>query len=243
MSPTDAHPLLTIFQRIYVINLAHREDRRREMEAELRRIGLSLDHPAVVLFPASFPPDAGPFPSRGARGCFESHLGVHRRILADRLDSAMVLEDDASFPADFAARLGAVAERLRGGDWAMLSSVAPLAPAPGDDDLGGGLIRLATGRGISTTHCLGFRRGFSERAVDYLAAMAARPGGSPEGGPMHVDGAYGWLRRDHPDLETWATAEPLAVQRPSRSDIAALKFYDRLPVLRDLARLARRLKG
>lgn len=235
--------LLTVFDRIYVINLAHRTDRRREMEAELRHIGLSLDHPAVTLFPASFPEDEGAFPSRGARGCFESHLRVHQAILADGVNRALVLEDDASPAPDFTDRFAALAPRLTGGNWDMFYSVVPLVPQAGDADLDDDLLRLSPDHGFQTTHLLGFTRDFSARAVEYLSAMAARPGGSPEGGPMHVDGAYGWMRRDNPDLAVWATRNPLAGQRSSRSDIAGGRFFDRIPVIRDLAGWARRLRG
>jgi GR25 family glycosyltransferase involved in LPS biosynthesis len=36
---------LDIFQKIYVINLAARTDRRREMQEQFDRIGLRLDDP------------------------------------------------------------------------------------------------------------------------------------------------------------------------------------------------------
>ena len=239
LNVTDEHPLLTVFDRIYVINLAHRADRRREMDAQLRRIGLSLDHPAVVLFPASYPPDQGVFSSRGARGCFESHLRVHQAIVADGIERALVLEDDADFVPAFTPRIADLAPRLRDG-WDMFYSVAPLTAQPGDAGLGGGLLRLSPGHGFQTTHLLGFTRAGSALAAEYLTAMMARPGGSPEGGPMHVDGAYCWMRRAHPDLAVWATEEPLARQRSSRSDITTGHFLDRIPILRDMAQLARR---
>lgn len=234
--------LLAVFDRIYIINLARRADRRAEMEAQLRRIGLSLDHPAVTLFPAVAPSDPGGFPSLGARGCFESHLGVHRRILNEGVTRALVLEDDADFVTDFVPRMAALAPRLAAGDWGMFCSVRPVPVHEGAVDLGDGLIQLAPRHGFSTSHFLGFDRRFSQIASDYLAAMAARPGGSPQGGPMHVDGAYAWLRAAQPDLRVWATRDPLSQQRPSRSDIAALRVYDRVPGLRALAGWARRLK-
>lgn len=240
LNVTDEHPLLTVFDRIYVINLAHRADRRREMDAQLRRIGLSLDHPAVVLFPASYPPDQGVFSSRGARGCFESHLRVHQAIVADDgIERALLLEDDADFVPTFTPRLAALAPRLRD-SWDMFYSVAPLTAQPGDTDLGDGLLRLSPEHGFDAAHFVGFTRACSARVVEYLTAMMARPGGSPEGGPMHVDGAYRWMRRAHPDLVVWATEEPLARQRSSRSDITTGHFLDRIPILRDMAQLARR---
>lgn len=232
--------LLSVFDHIYVINLAHRDDRRREMNAQLNRIGLSLNHPAVTLFPASFPPDEGDFPTRGARGCFESQLGVHRAILADGVKRALMLEDDADFIPDFAAALTAIRDDLARTDWDLFYSVAPLEAQPGDQPLGPHLLRLSPVHTFPLAHFVGFSARFSELAVPYLEAIYARPPGDPAGGPMHVDGAYCWIRAAYPDLTVLGSREPLAVQRSSRSDIAELRFWDRLPGLRQFSSLARR---
>lgn len=237
---SDSETLLSVFDRIYIINLAHREDRRREMEAELNRIGLSLDHPAVTLFPASFPPDEGDFPTRGARGCFESQMGVHRAILKDGVQRALMLEDDASFVPDFGPLMAAVRDDLKWVDWDMLYSVSPLDQQPGDEAVGRHLLRLSPDHTFPLAHFVGFSRRFSEKAVPYLEAIYARKPGDPDGGPMHVDGAYCWMRAAFPELTVLGSRNPLAVQRSSRSDIAELRFWDRLPVLRQVTAAARR---
>ncbi len=56
--------------------------------------------------------------------------------------------------------------------------------------------------------------------VDYLEAMLQRPKGSPDGGPMHVDGAYSWFRRAHPEVAAYVCTPSVAQQRSSRSDIS-----------------------
>lgn len=231
--------LLQVFDRIYIINLAHREDRRREMEAELNRIGLGLDHPSVVLFPASFPDGPGDFPTRGARGCFESQLGVHRRIIADGVQRALMLEDDADFAPNFRQLLAAMQPDLIGTDWDMFYSVSPLAPQPGDHPVGPHLLRLSPDHTFALAHFVGFSARFSALAVPYLEAIRSRPLGDPAGGPMHVDGAYCWMRAAYPQLTVLGSREPLAVQRSSRSDIADLRFWDRLPGLRRVTAAAR----
>lgn len=60
---------------------------------------------------------------------------------------------------------------------------------------------------------------------------------------MPVDGALNWVRRARPDLTALAAAPPIAHQRASRSDIAPLRWFDRLPVIRNMAGLARLLRG
>jgi hypothetical protein len=53
------------------------------------------------------------------------------------------------------------------------------------------------------------------------------------------DGALVWFMRAHPEIST-AFAQ-LATQRASRSDITPGRF-DRMPVVREIASLARRLR-
>lgn len=237
---SEAEQLLSVFDRIYIINLPQRTDRRRDMQAELQRIGLGLEHPQVTLFPASFPADEGSFETRGARGCFESHLAVHRDIIERRVRRALVLEDDAALVPDFAQRYSAIHERLTAGDWDMFYSVQPLEPQEGDEPVGQDLLRLSPGHGFQTTHFLGFDQRLSRLAVPYLEAMQARPAGDPAGGPMHVDGAYCWLRGAYPNLSVLASRQPLAGQRSSRSDIALPSWWDRVPGLKQAATALRR---
>ena len=67
--------LLERFDRVRIVNLKARADRRREMRGELARLGLGLDD-RIALHEACRPDDRGDFPSLGARGCFLSHLTV-----------------------------------------------------------------------------------------------------------------------------------------------------------------------
>ncbi|MCI5210545.1 MAG: hypothetical protein D3910_17540 [Candidatus Electrothrix sp. ATG2] len=67
------------FGKIYVINLPERVDRRREVTAALKRIGISFAPGKVELFPAIRPTEAAGFPSPGVRGCFLSHLSVLKK--------------------------------------------------------------------------------------------------------------------------------------------------------------------
>ncbi len=88
---------LAPFERIYVINLRSRADRRREMAAQLASIGLSFDSPQVRLFNAVRPDDRGAFDGIGVRGAFMSHLGVLRD--AAGLRNVLILEEDLNFNA------------------------------------------------------------------------------------------------------------------------------------------------
>ena len=114
----------------YVINLARSVDRRAHSTAELRKTGLDyeiitavdgrdleLDDPTVIdsslLARNSFP--------AGTAGCALSHLSVYRKIVADGLGAALILEDDVTLPADLGPLADAVAGHLTGAEVALLN--------------------------------------------------------------------------------------------------------------------------
>lgn len=249
MPATDATPgpaFLEAMGPLYLINLAHRHDRRREFAAELGRIGLSLADPRVRIFPAVRPDAAGSFPSIGARGCFLSHLGVLRAALAEDAAGVVVCEDDLDFSADFARRMPEILAALPAADWDMVYAGHYGLPADLSADLPGGLVRLDPAQRVRATHFLLFRRSVLPALIAYLEAMLARPRGHPDGGPMHVDGAFNWFRKTHPDRIALAVLPALGHQRSSRTDIATRRWFDRLPFLRQTAgalhRVAARLR-
>jgi glycosyl transferase family 25 len=240
MSPVEA--FLTAFERIYVINLPERKDRRTEIAAQLSRVGLDLSHPAVSLVEAERPEDAGDFPTIGARGCFASHLKVHARALEDGAARYLVLEDDADFCSDFPIRIGPFADALMQGGWGMVYGWAPgaygVSGGPGDAKI----VDIAPEEEFCLSHFIGFTREAGALALPYLRAIYERPFNHPDGGAMHVDGAYNWFRAAHPRLRVCAPRYTLAIQRPSRSDVQAQKWFDRLPVTRPAVDSLRRAR-
>ena len=234
--------LLEVFQKIYVINLASRADRRREMEAQLQRIGLSLRSEGVELFEAVRPQDKGDFPSIGSRGCFMSHLGVLRKAAAGGLDRILIIEDDLNFVDDIERRLGAVAGRLRENDWAMfyggyrLEEGAPVAT-------GSTMLVVPSDQSIGTSHFIGIAGTAIEPLVSYLQAQSQRKAGDAAGGPMHVDGSYSWFRRAHPELLTLLAVPELGYQRSSRTDVHDLRWFDRTWGVRRALAILRTLRN
>ena len=223
------------FAQVFVINLPYRTDRRREMGTQLARIGLGFDSPAVNLFPAVRPAAAGSFDSIGARGCFLSHLQVLRAAAGS--GSVLVLEDDLDFAADIDRSLPLAMSALPA-TWGIFyggcratfeAEAAPLRRAMPAQELG-------------ESHFVAFNSHVVLPLVAYLEAILHRPAGHPEGGPMHIDGAYSIFRRNQPEIETYVAAPLLGRQRPSRTDIYGLLWFDRLPVLRQIAQVVRRVR-
>lgn len=218
---------LEIFDRISIINLPYRADRRREIAQQLARFGLALDRDPVRLFPAVRPTDTGGFPSIGARGCFLSHLGVLQQARADRVRRLLILEDDFDFADGLTEQnLARVLDELSSQPWALFYGGHRLPRAP-DSLRNTALSALAPSTPVVTSHCLGMKDSAIAIAVPYLEAIVNRPAGHVDGGPMHVDGAYSRLRADHPELATYSAWPPIGHQRSSRTDIHALRWYDR----------------
>lgn len=199
---------------IRIINLPERKDRHREMMAELEAIGLATD-PRVAFFPAVRPSDRGSFASIGARGCYESHLGILQE--AARLKaSVLILEDDCTF-SEYARHFD-----LRDEGWDVFYG-GYYATDP--QNLNSSV--------IMGTHMMGFSAGCASELCRYLENLRF------EGEHPPIDGAYVRFRRDNPAVRTRFAVPPLANQRPSRSDIADLRFYDELPILRTITGFAR----
>lgn len=201
------------FDRIQIINLRSRTDRRREMDHELARLGLKHDS-RVGYFPAFRPPDRGRFTSIGARGVYESQKQILREAaLANQ--SVLILEDDCDF-------IEGAQDYVLPYDW-MIFYGGHLAANP--DDL--------VNSDIIGAHMMGFSREGAKAVSAYLEQLEY------DGIHPPIDAAYIWFRRAHPDVKTHFAVPPLASQRSSRSDIADLKWFDKLPVVRQAANILR----
>ncbi len=235
-----SHPL-GIFEKIFVINLASRPDRRREMDRQLGRLGLSLGSAEVELFRAVRPSDAGGFPTLGSRGCFLSHLGVLKDAAAAGFGPILILEDDLNFADDFMPRMAIVAEGLRLRNWSIFYGGYRVRTSLVHD--GDGLAAVAPSEAVDTLHFVGLDTAVIRPLIAYLEAQLDRAPGDPEGGPMHVDGSYNLFRQAHPQFSTWLAVPELGYQRASRTDIHPLQWRDRAVGVRNVVGLLRRMKN
>lgn len=203
------------FDRIRIINLPSRADRRAEMMGELRRVGLEGD-PRVSFFDACSFEDAGTFYSRGARGCYHSHLAILEEAAAAG-ESVLILEDDCDFTPG-----------IRGYELPERWSIFYGGYEAASEDL--------QASDIVGSHFMGFTAEAAKRLTPYLNEILA------SGDHPSIDGAYIWYRRAHPDVPTAFAAPPIGRQRPSRSDVGQLGFFDRIPGIGRLLGVARKVK-
>jgi hypothetical protein len=214
--------LFDAFDRVCIINLPHRADRRHGVERELARQGVRVDGTRVRFFAAIRPDDPAGFPGIGARGCYLSHLEVLREARADGVRRLLVLEDDVMFTADMSLALPLL-DGLQHGTWHMAY------PGHVQDALPGPLRWHTTREPLLCAHCYAVNGDALDVVIGHLEACLERPPGHPLGGPMHVDGALTHLRQQQSRLITLRASRSLAGQRSSRSDIIGPSWLDRLP--------------
>jgi len=220
--------LFDAFESIRILNLPHRIDRRREMLAELAKVGLADDE-RVSFFAGTTRTDPGPFSSAGEHGCYLSHLALLKDASASD-ERVLVLEDDCDFLPE------AVDYEL-----------------PDEWDIFYGGYTAEDPENLETSNMIGAHcMGYSPRAARDIAAYLEgllEPGFRPD--PIAVaqgnyqpgvnppfDGAIVWFRRAHPEMKT--IFAQIAVQRSSRSDIAAGNLLDRtVPAAASVARKAK----
>jgi hypothetical protein len=239
MSPPAATPL-EFFDRVYVVNLPERTDRRRQMERELVRAKMPLTAGKVEIFPAIRPADKDGFPSIGACGCFRSHLSIFKLALQHNARNVLMIEDDLNIADQFGEQFASIAQQLNATSWSFAYF--------------GHVLELPKSRNVRmepttpetklmTTHFYAASGAILPRLIDFLEQMQRRPPGDPRGGPMHVDGALSTFRRQNPDAVTLVAHPNLGFQRSSRSDVATRKWVDRYPGAKQLAALVRGVAG
>lgn len=225
----STNKLIDYFDKVYVINLELRADRREEIDVELKKINLSLDDPKVILFKAIKPLDAGEFPSIGAKGCFLSHLGVLKDVKYNKYQRILIFEDDLNLNVDFTHQSSLVLKDLLATQWDIFY---------GDYRIADKFAHLKNTQKIDfdltvgTTNFMGFNGDVVDALIDYFEAMLTRQGGDPLGGPMHVDGAYTWFRKNNPNYSTVLATPPLGYQRSSISDIDDQNWKNKIPFKR-----------
>lgn len=232
---------IDFFDHIYVVNLPERKDRLKQMERELIQMNMPLSSEKVEIFCAIKPDSAGSFPSIGARGCFLSHYNILKQAKECQFNSVLILEDDLAVSKYFKENEARLVEQLQQIDWAFVYFGHVLDPD----------IKIETkpvvtlkpfSENIKTTHFYGVNGKILGRLVDFLEEVQRRPPGHPDGGPMHVDGAFSTFRKQNPDLITVVATPSIGGQRRSASDITP-KWFDQITVLNKMTNIARNVRN
>jgi len=231
--------LLDYLQHAYIINLPARSDRRRGVRAELKRVDIDPEDPRVQIFEATRPQGKGGFPTIGTRGCYMSHLGVLKHARDQGHERVWIMEDDVCFdPRWRDIEQDLVRQFEIYPDWwiGYLGWATPgQAPRLGT----GSPLLEPSAEAVTHSHCWAVQRHAFDPMIAYLDSCLSRPKGHPDGGPMHVDGAFARFRQRNPEAKTLICKPGVATQRSSRTDIHDLRLVDRLPIVREAMQFLR----
>lgn len=232
--------LLSFFDKCYIINLPERGDRHQQMEVELIKLGLPKSSSQVQFFSAIKPTDKGEFPSIGARGCFLSHLAVLKQAQKEQVNNLLIMEDDLSFTRLLVEKQAQIVADLQNLQWDFVYLGHALKFNPNQPLF---FTEISHSQPLMLAHFLCLNHQTIGELVNFLEQILQRPGGHPEGGPMHVDGAYSTFRNNHPDKTTLIANPSLGFQRSSPSNIAGYKWFDNLPIFSRFANNIRQVKN
>jgi glycosyl transferase, family 25 len=230
--------ILSFFDRAYIINLPERQDRLRGIKRELSRIGISPSSEKIKVFSAVKPSEQGEFPSIGARGCFLSHLSLLKEARDQNLKNVLIMEDDLSFSKALIVNQNLIAQELENLEWDFVyfGHTQPLVASKKK-------FFQEFSKPVAFTHFLAINGQTLKPLINFLEQILERPGGHPDGGPMHVDGAYSTFRAQNSTVVTLLASPSLGFQRSSPSNIAGYKWFDRLPLLSQALTTARIVKN
>ena len=198
------------FERVYVINLKRRPDRRRRLEQLMKDTKWPFKKP--IWFDAvdgsKVPPGNGFISGGGAWGCRQSWSRILEECLNEEVKSVLVLEDDAVWRDDFASQVKGFFDRVPS-DWECVFLGGQNMATPR-------IIVDGVGRSKNTqrTHAIGLRGGGIRKAYHCMVTS-----------DRHIDHRFG------PESGRWTTTyQPvpfLIGQDSTQSDISGRKDHAR----------------
>ncbi|MBF2009675.1 MAG: glycosyltransferase family 25 protein [Chlorogloeopsis fritschii C42_A2020_084] len=230
---------IEFFDRIYVINLPYRVDRRQAMEKELEKAGMPFTPGKVEIFSAIRPDTAAPFEKIGYKGAFLSHLSVLKLAKEYNLNNVLIMEDDLAFSEYFQQYEDVLIEQLHKSNWDIVHfGYFSEQVFNQNKNSFGKLQSLSTG--IIGAHFYGVNNKIFDRVINFFELSLKMPLGHPDCGPISPDGVYNLFQSKHPDVVRLITIPSFGGQRSSRSDITP-QWFDQLPLLKQFASLTRTL--
>lgn len=118
--------------KIFVVNLKKSKDRRKAMESQLKKLNLNYEIFEAVdgynlpisefekYYDEHFFKNRRPYYSLGIAGCTLSHYQLYRKIVDQKIENALILEDDMVINKDILSVLPFVEQQLKDDEVIML---------------------------------------------------------------------------------------------------------------------------
>lgn len=118
--------------KIFVINLKTSVRRRKKTESQLNKLGLPFEifeavqgsaltkNEILSWYDANFYNDRPTYHTSGMVGCTLSHYFVYKRIVEQKIEKALILEDDMVLSKNLPALLNEISKKIRNDEIIML---------------------------------------------------------------------------------------------------------------------------
>lgn len=252
--------LKDFFDKIYIINLPERVDRRRGMERELKSIGLDYSSEKVEIFSAIKPAEKLAYPNIGVLGCSMSHLEVLRIAQREGLKNVLMMEDDLAISSRFLKLEEELVNELINVNWDMV--FLGYFPYHGlnfsdyyDESKGEFVsdykLLKKTHYPTQGAHFYAVKNTAYERLIGFFENFIDQRSKSffyeQYGDYKDLDGAYPdtaycIFRFKNPDLEVLITKYSLGWQRSSKSDLTPATIFDNIAFVKPFLDVFRNLK-
>lgn len=204
--------LTSPFERVVIVNLKRRADRRTRLLEALNACDWPFEQPEFfdAIDGSLIPSPAGWQSGGGAWGCMRSHQIIFERAIMDGIQSLLVMEDDACFCDGFAAKVREFLTDVPA-DWDQLMLGGQHVNLNGKPVLiRPGIYRCSD---CERTHCYGIR-------ANFMRKLYQRWSGSGQfNGEVHCD----WVMGRDIDMQAshfvYAPEQFLVGQERGRSDV------------------------
>ncbi len=206
--------LTDYFERVYVINLPYKKDRRARLEKHLAEVDIadvSRLHWVRALSGDWSPPPAYFKGGNGAWGCLQTHVRIVQDAIMDGIDNYLVLEDDVVFHERSPELLWRLMHEVPG-DWGQIYLGGQHLRDP-DPVLGSSYVfRCAN---VNRTHAFALHR---RAMVEFQQHVCYAPDYIARGG-WHIDHQLG-LAHEAGRWRTYAPTWWMAGQEAGSSNIS-----------------------
>ena len=205
------------FERIFILNLPYKPERRERVERQLRKLQLARK----VEWVRAYSGDMMPHPAwwragNGAWGCLLSHARVLEEAIMDRLESYLVLEDDVVFQPRAGEMLAEFMPQVPG-DWDQIYLGGQHLREPVDcGNAAQGGIRVLRAWNVNRTHAFALRRKAMTKVHQHIWHA---PDYISKNGGWHIDHQLG-IAHERGDWSVFAPDWWLAGQDEDSSNIS-----------------------
>ena len=203
------------FERIFILNLPYKPDRRERLQRHLSQLGLADQQEITWL--RAYSGDMMPAPAwwnagNGAWGCLLSHARVVQEAIMDKLANFLVLEDDAIFQANSQDMLNALMNQIPS-DWDQLYLGGQHLKEPQDVE---GKPFVLRAWNVNRTHAFALQK---QIFTKYHQHIWHAPDYISKSGGWHIDHQLG-LAHERGDWSVYAPSWWLAGQDSDWSNIS-----------------------